>query len=728
MTDSPSRVGPSESHAAVAGRRHIWTWLTEPSNAIDRSDARRNARLLAGLLAGLLPLTIVSAILMALFGGSASVSVQLWVTAIPLGIAYGLSRTKYYAAGAWLILAALTYLAFVSVTLGAGHSLEGFFSTFVWVTIPLMLSGLFFSLRGVAIYSATVVLTLLLLPAAVPALSQSTVLSALGFVLSLSGISSIAIWHRDRLEADHTSKLLASHRELQDLRDSLEARAQDLERSVAQLKASVAVSRAATSLVDPAQLLRDLVNLIAARFGFYHVAIFMLDNAGMFAVLREATGEAGRALKERGHKLRVDSNSTVGYAIGQRKPRVALDVGAEPAHFADPLLPDTRSELALPLVVDDRVLGALDLQSIQPAAFDASSVAVLQGMADQVAIALDNAISYAEAESAARQARALYDASQAVGHLGSDLSATVQTMMQAVSDALGYAQWWVVTFTDERREWLAPLATSSEPSNRPVHVKDQQDTPTVRSAVYGETYIVNDPENDSRLATIPASQRADIGKFVSVPVMAREAPVGAVAFGWPMDRPDLGQRDLEVGLALANLVAVAVDNHLLFEESQRALNEVAAVNRRLTVEAWHSYLTVRPEIASESGHRGAIEGASRVSVPIVVRGETLGMLDLEDHDSTRQWTEDELALLNTVAGEVALSLENARLIEHTQRAALREKAVTEAADRIHRPVDLQTILRTAVEEVGRLTGATDIGIRMGQGAAENDSGGNGGRA
>ena len=108
-----------------------------------------------------------------------------------------------------------------------------------------------------------------------------------------------------------------------------------------------------------------------------------------------------------------------------------------------------------------------------------------------------------------------------------------------------------------------------------------------------------------------------------------------------------------------------------------------------------------------------------------MRGETLGTLDLEHLDPAWQLTEEDLTLLNTVAGEVALSLENTRLIEQTQRSAQREKAIAEAADRIHRPVDLQAILRTAVDEVSRLTGATNVGIRLGQGAAPNEAGGNG---
>jgi GAF domain-containing protein len=99
----------------------------------------------------------------------------------------------------------------------------------------------------------------------------------------------------------------------------------------------------------------------------------------------------GRILKAREHQLEVNKRSMVGYAITQRRARIALDVGADPVRFANPLLPDTRSEIALPLIGGNRVLGALDVQSTQPAAFDESSAVVLQAMADQIAVALNNA-------------------------------------------------------------------------------------------------------------------------------------------------------------------------------------------------------------------------------------------------------------------------------------------------------------------------------------------------
>lgn len=169
----------------------------------------------------------------------------------------------------------------------------------------------------------------------------------------------------------------------------------ETQRRAEQLATAADVSRTAISVLNPDDLIIQSVELIRERFargaGVHYAALFLVDDSGAWAELRHATGEAGRALLERGHKLEVGGNSMVGWAAANRRARIALDVGAEPVRFANPLLPDTRSEIALPLVVGGRVLGALDVQSTLAGAFGQADVAVLQTMADQLAIALHNA-------------------------------------------------------------------------------------------------------------------------------------------------------------------------------------------------------------------------------------------------------------------------------------------------------------------------------------------------
>jgi GAF domain-containing protein len=142
--------------------------------------------------------------------------------------------------------------------------------------------------------------------------------------------------------------------------------------------------------------MQTTVDLIRDRFRFYHVSFFLLDDADEWAVVRASTGEVGKQMVTRPHQLAVGGESMVGWVCAHRQPRIALDVGTDAIHFDNPLLPNTRSEMVLPLRVGERLLGALDVQSTEESAFDDDDVRTLQGLADLVAIALENARLFAE--------------------------------------------------------------------------------------------------------------------------------------------------------------------------------------------------------------------------------------------------------------------------------------------------------------------------------------------
>lgn len=176
----------------------------------------------------------------------------------------------------------------------------------------------------------------------------------------------------------------------------------------AQLQAAAEISRAASAMRDLNQLLRLALELIRERFGFYHASIFLMDEAGEFAVLRESTGEVGAQLRAKGHRLSVGSHSLVGWVTQNRRPRVALDVADDPFHFRNPLLPDTRSELCIPLIAGDQLLGVLDVQSTEINAFTENMVQVLQTLADQLSIAIQNADLFQRTQTSLQEVSTLY--------------------------------------------------------------------------------------------------------------------------------------------------------------------------------------------------------------------------------------------------------------------------------------------------------------------------------
>jgi GAF domain-containing protein len=175
------------------------------------------------------------------------------------------------------------------------------------------------------------------------------------------------------------------------LEEQVTERTADLAQRSAQLEAAAQVAREAARIRDVEQLLAETANLISERFGFYHTGLFLLDEAGEYAVLRAASSEGGRRMLTKGRRLRVGSEGIVGRVTGAKQARIALDVGEDATFFDNRELPRTRSEIALPLMVGDEVLGALDVQSTEREAFGEQDVTVLQTMADQVAIAISNA-------------------------------------------------------------------------------------------------------------------------------------------------------------------------------------------------------------------------------------------------------------------------------------------------------------------------------------------------
>ncbi|KAF0108772.1 MAG: putative two-component hybrid sensor and regulator [Anaerolineaceae bacterium] len=171
-----------------------------------------------------------------------------------------------------------------------------------------------------------------------------------------------------------------------------------LRRNNEYLAASAEIGRLVTSTLELHTLFDRTVNLIRERFGFYYASIFTIEETGFNALLQAATGKAGEEMKKRGHSLAVGSRSIVGTATSTGQPMVVNDTASDPIHRPNPLLPDTRAEAAIPLRIGKRVIGTIDIQSTQVNAFSEDDIRVLQTLADQVAVAIDNARSYVSHE------------------------------------------------------------------------------------------------------------------------------------------------------------------------------------------------------------------------------------------------------------------------------------------------------------------------------------------
>jgi PAS domain S-box-containing protein len=514
-----------------------------------------------------------------------------------------------------------------------------------------------------------------------------------------------------------------------------------LQRRARQLQTVAEVSREATSILDVHQLLDRVVNLVSDGFGFYHTGIFLLDEMKQYAVMRAASSEGGRRMLERGHSLPVGTVGIVGYVAATNEPRVVLDVDEDSAFFSNVDLPDTRSEAALPLAIRGQVIGVLDVQSTELAAFSEDDVAVLRVLADQLAIAIENArlVERTEAQ--------LQELSILSGEFGAD---AVGRLLSA-ERSLGFVY---------DRVDISPLDTS--PAAHQLAVER------------GERVLVSEEDTEGPVMAVPLRIRGQIIGSLGV-----EAEDGR---GWSPE-------EIAVIEAVSEQVAQALESAQLFAEAQRSAQQMQAlyetsrtisssmeeealmrsvmesVQRTLGCELvliasvneeartigvqyslWRGQWDSAPEWVDMSRHSldqpgiladiyytGRTETVRewdgrfdrktwdefglgrflRVYMPITLRDRTLGVIQAIYGKSAKASVgEDEKQMLSAFMDQAAVALENVRLFEQTRLRAERERQIYDITTKIRRSPDIATILQTAVEELGQALRADRAVVRL----------------
>lgn len=348
--------------------------------------------------------------------------------------------------------------------------------------------------------------------------------------------------------------------QLVELIDNLEQRVSqrtsELENRSIQLKAATEVGHAVATIRELDQLLAIITRLISESFGFYHVGIFLLDEDNEYAVLRAANSEGGRHMLERGHKLKVGQQGIVGYTTQRRQPRIALNVGLDSSHFNNPHLPETRSEMALPLIVGGQLLGVLDIQSTKENAFHQDDIDSLQVLADQVAIAISNA-------------RLLE-----------------QTHQLLDSERRAYRQ-------INRQAWIDYLSETAQ-----------------------QGYI-------------------------------------------------------------------------------RTKDGVRPINSGATAPT-----------ASEVDHQS-------ISLPVKVRGTTIGFIKARKPERAGQWTSEQISLLENLCTQLGIALDSARTYQETQMRAHNERTLAEISAHIRETLDVDYVLRTATGELMEALKLAEVEVRLG---------------
>jgi len=342
------------------------------------------------------------------------------------------------------------------------------------------------------------------------------------------------------------------------------------ERRAKQFESIGQITRTISSTRDLDSLLTQITVVINREFGFYHVGIFLLDTAGEYAVLSAANSEGGRRMLERGHRLKVGETGMVGYVTSTGRARVALDTGADAVFFNNPDLDNTHSEIALPLRIGDQIIGALDVQSTEPNAFNQEDINILSTLADQVSIAIQNARQYEETRKAL-----------------------------AESDALS-------------RQFI----------------------------------------------------QTGWSRFTRTQQLEGIRHTGAKAT-------------------------------LLYKKSGKG-KETGSLNRN------------QPKAKG----RGAL-----LSLPVKLRGEVIGSVDIRSQEN-RQWDQDELDIVTAIIERSAIAMENARLLAESQKLAAKERTIGEISTKISAQSEVDELLKTATQELGRTMPGMEISIQLKKDEAE----------
>jgi GAF domain-containing protein/HAMP domain-containing protein len=324
---------------------------------------------------------------------------------------------------------------------------------------------------------------------------------------------------------------------IHDLERRVALRTRELEQRSSHLEAAASVGSIVTSILDTDQLMGEVVRQIRDQFGFYYVGLFLVEPGTDWAALRAGTGEAGQAMIERGHRIKLGTGM-VGWAIAHGAPRVMLEAGDDAVQLSTPELPETRSEAAIPLRSRNRVLGAFSIQADEPGRFDHDLLAILSTVADQVAVALDNAELFASRQ------------------------ATVEAQHRAFGE-LSHQDW--LQLARSRPDWGFRYA------DQILTTAEGDWEPELLQALRVGALVKADREG---------------APILSIPLATRGNPIGAVSFRRHPGEPEWSDEEIELLEGLVEQLGDALENARLQQQARtRAVREqlvadVAAQMRR----------------------------------------------------------------------------------------------------------------------------------------------------
>ncbi len=493
-----------------------------------------------------------------------------------------------------ILIPFVLYIALVVVNVfGNGNGI--FDSAMIGLASVVILAGLFLGKRGALSFGILVTTTIFLMglldalgiynPKRPTSASPADIAAIVFVAIANSSLIYLFIQRLTEIasRARHNEELqVAANRDLKELQTSLEERVvqrtSDLERRSVEFATIAELTRNIITIRDLGTMLNLAADLIRQRLGYYHVGIFLVDERSEYAVLRAASSEAAKSMLDSHHKLKIGEVGLVGYVASTSVPRIALDVGADAVHFKNPFLPETRSEIALPLRSRSFTIGVLDIQAKEASAFSEENIQTLQLLADQLVSAIENAQLVDRAEATLKELNATYQA---------------QT----------------------RKAWQKSI---QEYSHAALEYDGLQMKPV------------------------------------------------------PHHLPDDALEQLEHGKAVVLHGSNLTNN-------------------------------------GDNTHRSS----NTLVVPLMVLNQMIGVIGLEQDEPDHTWTVEEIAVAEAAASRTAIALENARLLQDAQTRAAKEQTIGEISARIGSLIDLDSIIQTTIQELGRNVPDAEVAIQLG---------------
>ncbi len=348
-----------------------------------------------------------------------------------------------------------------------------------------------------------------------------------------------------------------------------------------QLESAAEIARDISGSLHLDELLNNAVSMIRERFNIYHASVFLVDPFGEYAIIRESTGEAGAQLKRNGHKLGVGSKSIVGYVSSRGETLVIEDTDKDAPYYATPLLPETRAEAALPLKVGERILGVLDVQSLEPYTFSKELLQTLDIIADQLAVAVINTELFAETQEHLSQHRLLHHITTSAAS-GTTIEEALRSAVQGLQVSLGGDR-VAILLVDKAQENLfvgAAIGYSEE---------DEKMIVPIGSGVTGwvarnqKLLRIDDAPSDPRYLAVSANTRSEL----AIPLIFRKELLGVLNVESEQSAAYNESDEEMLGTLAGSLAAIIANARLLQQvrrqaDRERMLREITGKIRRST--------------------------------------------------------------------------------------------------------------------------------------------------